>query len=324
MLTREQLIAKLYTGVHRVPQADGNELLRPLNRKVAATKKQLKDAMESLKQRLKAKEFKKNSAEAKAFREETIAPLESILAMAEVERSEAAQAGATPDLTTALGPHLKVKASALAQLAAKASMCRPDQRREADFFAAFGCETIVDKDGTTLEPTRFSKQNGNSGKNMLIDIAVLMQRVTEQQLVESLFEPWRYQDDKYSLGWDPRDVRPYAYQADDPASGSVTMHGANLLAYEALTLFPAVPRGGRLITTGTTGTRRGGTGEFFTWPVWAAFLPSSVVKSLVAHPLLVDFEPDHRTLLAMGVNEVFRAQHVTVGKSQRFGAARAV
>jgi hypothetical protein len=226
---------------------------------------------------------------------------------------------ATPDLTTALGPNLKAPAPMLAKLARRAALAAaPTDRRASDFFAAFGCEAIVEKDGS-LVPTRFSKQNGNSGKNMLSDIGLLMGRVSPRQIEESLFETWRYQDDKYSLGWDPRDVRPYAHQAENPDAGSVTMHGANLLAYEALTLFPAVPRGRGLATTGTVKLEDA---EVFTWPVWESFLPIPVAKSLVAHPELTAVTPDRRHLKAIGVVEAYRADHVTVGKSQRFRTAR--
>jgi hypothetical protein len=158
---------------------------------------------------------------------------------------------------------------------------------------------------------------------MLTDIGLLMEKVSPRQIEESLFETWRYQDDKYSLGWDPRDVRPYAHQAKNPAAGSVTMHGANLLAYEALILFPAVPRGRRLATTGTVKLEDA---WVFTWPVWESPLPVMVVRSLVAHSALTEPAPDRSLLSAVGVVDVYRAEHVTVGKrpstQERFRAAR--
>jgi hypothetical protein len=318
-VSREELLKNLYVGVHREPKADSKEGLRTLDKAVAAAKKNFKDANEIFKNRLKAKVFKKGSPEAEVFVEAEVAPLMATLSAAEQARAAAARAGATPDLTTALGPNLKVPAPELAKLARQAALlATPTDRRDPDFFAAFGCEAIADKDGI-LSPTRFSKQNGNSNKNMLSDIALLMQRVSPHQIEESLFETWRYQDDKYSLGWDPRDVRPYAYQAENPDAGSVTMHGANLLAYEALTLFPAVPRGHRLVTTGTVKFEDG---EVFTWPVWESPLPVAVVRSLVAHSALTVLAPDRRLLGAVGVVEVYRAEHVTVGKSQRFRVAR--
>jgi len=137
-----------------------------------------------------------------------VAPPEAKLSEAQQARAIAAEAGATPDLTTALGPNLKVRPASLAKLARQAALeATPMDRRASDFFAAFGCEAIIDKDGI-LAPTRFSKRNGDSGKNMLSGIGLLMVQVSPRQIEESLFETWRYQDDKYSLGWDPRDVRP--------------------------------------------------------------------------------------------------------------------
>jgi hypothetical protein len=91
------------------------------------------------------------------------------------------------------------------------------------------------------------------------------------------------------------------------------------MAYEALTLFPAVPNGRRLVTTGTAKLEEA---DAFTWPIWESFLPVSVVKSLVAHPGLAADAPDRSHLKAIGVVEAYRADHVTVGKSQRFRSAR--
>jgi hypothetical protein len=318
-VSHEELLAMLHAGVHRTPKADDEKALRVLDKVVAAAKKELKDANETFKTRIKAKVFKRNSPEAAAFLATEVAPLQAKLSETQQARAIAAEAGATPDITTALGPNLKVRPASLAKLARQAALvATPIDRRASDFFAAFGCEAIIDKDGI-LAPTRFSKQNGNSGKNMLSDIGLLMGRVSPRQIEESLFETWRYQDDKYSLGWDPRDVRPYAHQAENPDAGSVTMHGANLLAYEALTLFPAVPRGRGLATTGTVKLEDA---EVFTWPVWESFLPIPVAKSLVAHPELTAVTPDRRYLKAIGVVEAYRADHVTVGKSQRFRTAR--
>lgn len=309
----------LHAGVHRTPKADDEKALRALDKVVAAAKKELKDANDAFKNRIKAKVFKRNSPEAEAFLVTEVEPLQAKLNEAQNARAVAAEDGATPDLTTALGPNLKVRPASLAKLARQAALAAtPADRRASDFFAAFGCEAIFDKDGV-LAPTRFSKQNGNSGKNMLTDIGLLMGRVSPRQIEESLFETWRYQDDKYSLGWDPRDVRPYAHQAESPDAGSVTMHGANLMAYEALTLFPAVPNGRRLVTTGTAKLEEA---DAFTWPIWESFLPVSVVKSLVAHPGLAADAPDRSHLKAIGVVEAYRADHVTVGKSQRFRSAR--
>jgi hypothetical protein len=317
--SRDELLKALHAGVHRTPKADDEKALRALDKVVAAAKKELKDANETLKNRLKAKVFKRNSPEAAAFLSTEVTPLEAKLSEAQQARAIAAEAGATPDITTALGPNLKVRPASLAKLARQAALAAtPMDRRASDLFAGFGCEAIIDKDGI-LAPTRFSKQNGNSGKNMLSDIGLLMGRVSPRQIEESLFETWRYQDDKYSLGWDPRDVRPYAHQAENPDAGSVTMHGANLLAYEALTLFPAVPRGRGLATTGTVKLEDA---EVFTWPVWESFLPIPVVRSLVAHPELTAVTPNRRHLKATGVVEAYRADHVTVGKSQRFRTAR--
>jgi hypothetical protein len=200
------------------------------------------------------------------------------------------------------------------------SAAEPNDRRLADLAAGFGSEVVVDRDGL-LTPTRFSKQNGNSGKNMLLDVSKLMSSVSRSQLAHALFEPWSYSDEGRSLGWDPRDVRPYALQATDPAAGSRTVHGANVLAYEALGLFPAVPRGRGLVTTGTE-TVAGA--ECFSWPVWDHPLVSSVVRSALALSELHEPRPDRTYLRARGIAAVYRCVHYTDGKSQRFRPAEEV
>jgi hypothetical protein len=324
--SREELIKVLHAGVHRAPKTDDKKKLQELDEKIRASKKGLKVAGETFKNLLKAKTFKKDSPEAAAFLATEVTPLEAQLSEAQLARVIIAEDGAAPDITTSLGRNLKIPAPLLAKLARKAALdASPTDRRAVDFFAAFGCEALVEKDGT-LMTTSFAKHNGSSNKHMLKEIGMLMESVSTRQLEESLFEAWRYQDDKRSLGWDPCDVRPYAHQAEDPEASSVTMHGANLLAYEALTLFPAVPHGRCLVTTGTTEFKVDETARsrsFFTWPIWEPFLTLAVVRSLVAHRALAVLAPDRKFLRAIGVVEAYRSEHITVnGKSPQFLATQ--
>jgi hypothetical protein len=229
------------------------------------------------------------------------------------------------DPATQLGEHLKAVEVAKrfgAFVSDAADSASPGNRRLADLAAAFGCELVLDEAGDKLEPTRFSKQNGNSGKKMLADAAKLTDAISRERMAASLYSTWDYADEKYSLGWDPNDVRPYAHQATDPGDGSITMHGANLLAFESLALFPTAPLPhGKL---GTTGYTRLADGECFTWPVWMRPLSREVIRSLLALPLLHEDEPSIPKLSAMGVGEVFRARHFSFFKSPRLTAARSV
>jgi hypothetical protein len=230
------------------------------------------------------------------------------------------------DPATRLGEHLKDEgvASRLGEFAREAAEAgAAGDRRLVDLVAAFGCELVRDKaDPKKLDPTRFSKQNGNSGKKMLADAAKLVDAMRRERLAASIFSEWDYADEKFSLGWDPMDVRPYAHQARDPGEGSYTMHGANLLAWESLVLFPTAPRaGGRL---GTTAYQRLAEGECFTWPIWTPAIPVDVVRSVLSHPLLHEDAPDATELQAIGVAEVFRSRHFSFFKSPRLTAARSV
>ena len=227
-----------------------------------------------------------------------------------------------PDPTTTLGPNIPgIEALAFrAHLVFALTTATPSERRMADMFAAFGSEAVKDEEGM-MSHSRLSKQNGNSGKNMLADMQSVMGTVTHERLADALFKPWDYADDKWSLGWDPADVRPFAHQANDPAEGSKTMHGAKLVAYEALALFPVVVDGHDIATTGTSRIVRS---LHFSWPIWEVPIGVEILRSLVAHQGLHCMEPDHQQLRSMGVAGVFRSEHFSFNKSSRFKPARPV
>jgi hypothetical protein len=222
-----------------------------------------------------------------------------------------------------LGASLKqVRGEAFAEAAGQwATAASAASRRFVDLAAAYGSEAVLD-DEENLNPTQFSKHNGAGGRSMLADIGKLMVQVEPERLAASLFSPWDYGDEKYGLGWDPADARAHAHQAENPErAGSVTMHGANLLAFEGLRFFPAVANGTRLLTTGSgqiAGVRQ------FTWPIWTPFLGVDAVRTLVALDAIQETTPARSSLERLGITEVYRAEHFTFGKYPRFRPARSV
>ncbi|MFH0901596.1 MAG: hypothetical protein V2A73_13290 [Pseudomonadota bacterium] len=317
--THESLVDLLYRALHR-EEGTGPAAMKNVKARLRAAKAAMKKAEQDLKQSAEQRRFKRGTPEYESLERSVLGSVRAEWEHADADRRALAEHGGMPDETTSLGPNLKVPGGVFGAFTRRAAdAATPQNRRTADFAAAFGCEAIVDKYGV-LEPTRLSKQNGNSGKNMLADVARLMTGIRPDQIASALFEKWSYADEKLSLGWDPQDVRAYALMADDPGeTPSVTMHGANLVAYEALVLFPVSIRGRRLVTTGT---KHFDNGEYFTWPIWSTPIGVDVARSLLAYPELQRPAPNRTLLGRIGVVEIYRAAHFSWNKSPRFRFAR--
>ena len=321
-LSESEFLSLLHRGLHRKPPTGATEDLHRADQELKNAKKALKDATKDFKDEAKRRNLKKGT-ERDALAEELVRPAQRRAEEALAERTAIAEAGASPDETTALGQHLKVPLSAFACFVKKAAQkASADDRRTADFAAAFGSELIAESSGN-LQPTRFGKTNGAGSKNMLLDMAILMREMSIERLAASLFHDWDYADKTRSLGWDPADARPYALLATNPDKGAFTMHGANLLAYEALVLFTTAVQARQLHTIGTSQQNKH---HFFTWPIWTPMIGTSVLRSLLALRALQTEAPDRDALRAMGIEEVFRAEHFhfTDKKFLRFRPARAV
>ena len=138
------------------------------------------------------------------------------------------------------------------------------------------------------------------------------ERTDKPALFRTLFEPWNYTDEGFSLRWDPLDDQRYALRWHDPGGNRdkhspTTMLGANVLAIEALILFPTTPRPGGLATTGFF---RSGRQEYFTWPIWELQLSTDGLRSLLALGDLYREKPDRKALLARGIVEIYRSERV--------------
>ena len=196
-----------------------------------------------------------------------------------------------------------------------------EDRRYADFVAAFGCDglSISDKD-PKIQDTALRTMSGAGHQHFLKSMRDLVEVTKEKHLRNSLFSPWRYADPRPSLRWDPMDDRRHALRWHDPSDSSRspvrTMRGANRLAIEALPLLPTAAVGRRLHTTGFSPRRN--EGVLFTWPIWDTSLSLDSVRSLLGLPELQESQPRHDRFTAMGVAAAFRSERITVGKYRNF------
>ncbi len=195
-----------------------------------------------------------------------------------------------------------------------------DDRRLADFAAAFGNEVCDDEKKGRIEYTPLCFITGSGHQDFLGTMRVLKMQVTAEHLRSTLFETWKYVDKGLSMRWDPGDAKEYALRWNDPGpEGAWTVWGANLLAVEALPLFPSFPKGRKLLTTGFRPIRRGGNRTHeFSWPIWDSPMSEDAVRSLVGMKDLQEDAPDTRTLGEMGISPVYRAQRIRIGAGANF------
>lgn len=226
------------------------------------------------------------------------------------------------------------------------SSSSPANRVWSDFVAAFGCEAMQsEKNGkAVIQDTDFRTMSGSGHQHFLSFLRNIVDRTQASHIHKSLFEPWRYDDpvENQTMRWDPVDDQRYALRWRNPSGDPSrkqrgTVLGANRLAIEALPLFPTVPMGAGLATTGF----RGATSRncVWTWPIWDGEASLDVVRSLLSLPEIQSLQehsaedkaPEIRKmnrmrekLRALGVVAVFRSQRLTLGKFRNFTPAHAV
>lgn len=203
-------------------------------------------------------------------------------------------------------------------------------RRNADFFAAFGSEVIQSRQNGKptgkIADTALRTMSGAGHQHFLGTMRTFIADTTAEHLHKALFEEWNYDDplEKHSLRWDPADDIRYALRWDNPSGDrnrktSGSMWGANRLAIEALPLFPVQPVGDRLVTTGfSEGARRP---TELSWPVWSTPIGLAELRSLLTLPSLQAGAPDHAQLAPRGIVAVYRCQRITQGKFRNFTPA---
>ena len=191
----------------------------------------------------------------------------------------------------------------------------PHDRRKADFATAFACEVIGDTKKDRIEFSNFCFITGSGHQDFLGTANALAGGCGVPHLKEALFGPWKRADKSNSFRWDPEDAKEYALQFGNPskAGGVMSVWGANRLAFEGLPLFPSLPVGNHLATTGFRRRPRA-----LTWPIWTHGAGLDTVRSLLSLAELQAEEPRRDHMMARGIDEVFRSPRVQIGQGANF------
>jgi hypothetical protein len=149
----------------------------------------------------------------------------------------------------------------------------------ADYFSAFACDSVTDKDGFVL-PTLLSFSNGGGGQKLLKDFAALSILCDLRDVQDNIFGKQIHTKACTNLNWAPNALRSYALRWKDPEKtdkeSNVPLH---VLAFLGLALFPCAPNGAALGTTGFDGR-----GKAWKWPIWTTSAAYHTVTSLLASP----------------------------------------
>ena len=192
---------------------------------------------------------------------------------------------------------------------------RPASRRDVDFLAGFGTELYPDAKKGEFQETRFRmvRAGDSNRQGMLFYAKAIREGIGRRHIERTLFQPWDYRDEGYSLRWDPIEDQAYALRWKDPsrskvADGPGTMLAANCLAVESLRCFPSFAVGRRAHTTGFL--RDEGRGFRFAWPIWTSMVGVETLRSLVALHDLHESPLPRPALLAKGIEEVYCVRQV--------------
>ena len=192
---------------------------------------------------------------------------------------------------------------------------RPASRRDVDFLACFGTELYPDAKKGGFQETRFRmvRAGDSNRQGMLFYAKAIREDIGHRHIERTLFQPWDYRDEGYSLRWDPIEDQAYALRWKDPsrsnpADGPGTMLAANYLAVESLRCFPTFAVGRRVHTTGFH--RDEGRGFRFVWPIWTSMVDVETLRSLVALRDLHESPLPRPALLAKSIEEVYYARRV--------------
>lgn len=178
----------------------------------------------------------------------------------------------------------------------------PGSRRHVDFGAAYATDIARDGNGNT-KPTAL---HFTAGQQLFLERGVIPLRdgLRREHITEALFGPWTYKSSLPSLRWDVRGDRNYALLASDPSRNKPpSIPGAEWLAFQALPLFPCVPRGARVVTTGFVGSGKNYT---FRWMLWTVPATLPTVRSLLATPAPNMLSASQR--IARGIGLVLQSQ----------------
>lgn len=166
-----------------------------------------------------------------------------------------------------------------------------------------------------LDDTGFRTMSGAGHQHFLRFARRIAAETTCEQIGQTLFASWTYDDLGPSLRFDSTDDRRYALRADDPARSASnapirTVRAANALAFEGLALLPVVPteRG-----AATTLVERATRSPLVRWGLWTRPVTRDVAAAFLASDSLFD---------APGIAAVYEARRLTVGKFRSFTPSR--
>jgi hypothetical protein len=179
-----------------------------------------------------------------------------------------------------------------------------------EFVAAYATGVAMDGTGQT-KPTSL---HFTAGQQRFMDaILDLRAHVTEADIVEALFGPWRGRTGTKDTRWRAASERSRALLSFDPGKEAPTsVPGAAWLAFQAMPLFPVVPVGRRAVTTGFTGR---GKREQFTWPIWSEPLTLAEARLLIGSRDLAALPTRERT--SRGIHRVLQAD--VIRNAQGYG-----
>lgn len=301
-----ELLAQGLSGKEIAPDAEEKR------KTVETAHAQARTAVKKEREKIKKEKIKKREDREKAI-EQRVRPLETI---ADTKRSEwlVALKDAVPRRELALGARIDCTAGEYRDHAVEFTKgCDSASREAVQYLAAFGSDACLedgngDMRGRKIEATPFCFIRGSGNQNFLDTVRKLLSEVTVERVVQTLFEPWAYRDERLSMRWDPGEDKRYALTDVKPADeGALTVWMANLLAYRSLTLFPCAPTRRGL---GTTAWAHVEDERAFTWPLWEFTAVPDVVRTMLQLRELRKARLHRAALEGRGIAAVFRARRI--------------
>ena len=196
-------------------------------------------------------------------------------------------------------------------------------RRLLDFKACIACynphsERARGRTADKVVENQFRMVTGNTTLFNTVSRIIDAGGARDESIRSSLFEPWAYTDDGYSLNWDPNLAgRNHATAPSAPESAfNPSVHGANRVAFEALSLYPVVDNGKAIQTVGWIGAT-------FTWPVWDGFAGLDEVRGILS-TRYEEYGADERAQMGIKLYTLKKISIDSGGKQKRLTSARLV
>ncbi len=184
--------------------------------------------------------------------------------------------------------------------------------RPVDLLASF----CVKGPKETVEKSNWILTTGQGHQSFFKIERNIIEKITEANIKSALFGPPNEKDKGrlISFRWDPEEDRRYALIESDPSDKeTLTVLGANALAFEALRSFPAFVIQGKKL--GMVAWNK--TGDTVRWPLWKYPIEIEVVKSLLRIPEIwevPDRSESKEKLLKMGVFAVVESKRINVDR----------